>query len=158
MTVIFDESLKKKITYEPETGLFFWLTGRNAGKPLGDSLSSKGYRRVKIGKSYVRLHRLAFFLMGEEVPEQVDHIDRNRTNNKWVNLRGCNSQTNALNRKTRVDNTLGVKGVEKRGNSYRARIYLDGKPTYLGLFKTLEEASEAYEEAVVKMHEPLWAS
>lgn len=74
--------LKNKLTYNPETGLF----GRK--NKIAGSLRPNGYIQIGINKKLFRAHRLAFLYMTGEWPKSdVDHIDMDRKNNKWANLR-----------------------------------------------------------------------
>ena len=69
----------------------------------------------------------------------IDHIDRNRKNNDWLNLRIVTKQQNAFNRNN--------KGFWKSGNGYKAIICLKGKGIYNGYYKKEEDARQAYIDA-----------
>ncbi len=92
----------------------------------------------------VYLHRL---LKGE--PDCfVDHKDNDSLNNKKSNLRLCTQTENNRNRKIGKNNTSGYKGVSlTKSGTYQAFIYKQGKPIYLGVFKTAKLASLAYAKA-----------
>lgn len=82
--------------------------------------------------------------------EWVDHINRNTLDNRKANLRVCTAKENSRNRSLPKTNTTGAKGVRKiTDNSYRALIKVNQKSIHLGMFKTKEEASEAYDKAAV---------
>lgn len=146
------EYLKEVLRYEPETGYFYWT--RNIGKRVkaGDRAGSdkRGrYRRIVYkGKSYSE-HRLAFFFMGKPLPEQVDHINHNKLDNRWENLRAADHQINKKNYPKSKRNTSGFVGVSKspRHNSWIAVIAVDGKNKYLGSFKSIDDAIEARRQA-----------
>lgn len=93
-------------------------------------------------------HLLAWLYMTGEWPaDEVDHEDTHRSHNWWSNLRAATSAQNAANRRTNVNNALGLKCVSRvarPGKQYRARIYIAGKRVHLGYFRTAEEASAAY--------------
>jgi hypothetical protein len=78
--------------------------------------------------------------------KEIDHIDRNRLNNIWSNLRECTSSENKANRTKQSNNTSGYKGVSwhKRANKFRAKIQFQKKPIHIGLFTSAEEAAAAY--------------
>ncbi len=82
----------------------------------------------------------------------VDHIDRNRLNNRRDNLRICTQAQNSCNRSMMRNNTSGFKGVSRHGKKWQSRIKLDGKSMFLGYFNTKEEAARAYDAAAVKFH------
>ncbi len=139
------------LKYNPETGDFIWIedpkTGRKMKGKVAGYYDTKGYLRVKIqGESY-SLHRLAFSFMGEDVPEEVDHKDRVKDNNKWDNLRKANSTQNACNKKTQVGAT-GVRGVTLRPDGkYRVRVSVGGNRIHIGDFYDLELAGLIASEA-----------
>ena len=101
-----------------------------------------------INKQY--LHRII-----SNPPEgtEVDHINRNRADNRRDNLRNITRQQNAQNMSAHVDNKYsGYKGVSylssgKRVKRWRARIQVEGKEKNLGYFLTEQEAVEAAKEA-----------
>ena len=76
----------------------------------------------------------------------VDHINRNRLDNRKSNLRLCDSHVNNANASIRSDNTSGCRGVSwnKNNNAWVARIQIRGHRKLLGYFKTFEEAKVAY--------------
>ena len=88
------------------------------------------------------------------LPEQIDHIDGNRSNNRIENLRPANSSQNACNRKKSSINTSGIKGVHwhKQSKKWRARIKLLTKDVSLGLFQTIDDAKNAIENERNKLH------
>jgi antibiotic biosynthesis monooxygenase (ABM) superfamily enzyme len=90
-------------------------------------------------------HRVAFLVMRGRWPaNEVDHIDGNRANNRFANLREATAAENQRNAKLRKDNRVGLKGVKKNGSGYAAWIRLNNRPKYIGTFKTPEAAHKAY--------------
>lgn len=84
--------------------------------------------------------------------DQVDHINRNRLDNRRSNLRLCSRSENQHNKPMQSNNTSGFKGVyfDKKYNVYKANIVVNNKRIYLGCFKILQEAGKAYDEAAIK--------
>lgn len=74
----------------------------------------------------------------------VDHENRDRLDCRRDNLRSCTQAQNSANSKTQRNNKLGVKGVYALGDRFRAQIKAGGKKIHLGIFGTVEEASDAY--------------
>ena len=150
--MIDQDELKRQLYYDPETGIFTQaaLGRRNnrsyIGKEIG-SLNNSGYLAVRINyKSYL-LHRLAWLYMYGEWPEyQIDHINLNRTDNRFANLRKASNAENNRNTNLRSTNKSGVKGVywNKSNSKWRARVQFNGKFTHLGYHSTIESASAAY--------------
>jgi len=92
-------------------------------------------------------------LVTDEDPEDkdVDHIDRNKSNNSWINLRLVTKNESNQNRIKPKESTLPT-GVTLTGSRYMARIQENGTRRYLGQFKTIEEAEQAYLAAQLKLH------
>ena len=81
----------------------------------------------------------------------MDHINRDKLDNRKMNLRLCSPTENSRNISIAKNNKSGVTGVEKMSNGkWRARIMVDRKGIHLGSFKTLEEAKEARMKAEIK--------
>lgn len=165
------EELRKLIHYNPETGIFVWLTRmlrpgleridkgwntRLAKKTIAPRLDKKGYSQICIAPfSNQFAHRLAWlYVYGTWPNGEIDHINGNPIDNRIENLREATHQQNMCNQKIRSDNTSGVKGVShtKRGKPWRAQININGKVVYLGNFSTKEEAIECRKRAENRTH------
>jgi hypothetical protein len=157
--------LRQLLSYDAETGEFTWLmrpremfrtehhwrmwNTQHAGKSAGH-IGSNGY--LVISRGYFRAHRLAWLLMhGEPVPILIDHIDRNKLNNRISNLRAATNADNQANAKTASDNRSGVRGVCRHRYGFRAYICRHGRKHELGVFKTLEEAARARHDAASRL-------
>lgn len=157
--MITKEIVDSILTYNPETGDFVsnvnsnkWKIGQTVG-----SLRKDGYLSVMInGKNYM-LHRLAFLIMEGEMPEKlVDHINRNRVDNRWCNLRKADYELNCRNAGLAKNNKSGHKGISfhKKSKKWQVFISQDGKPVYLGLFASIQEAVEARNKAEIIYNYP----
>ncbi|MDR3541439.1 MAG: HNH endonuclease [Desulfosporosinus sp.] len=107
-----------------------------------------GYAVTRRDGKTTRLHRLLM-----EVPDylQVDHINRNKCDNRRSNLRFATNKENARNVGLQKNSSTGVKGVnyDARINKFRARIRVDGRLIHLGHFSNLIDASGAYDRAAL---------
>ena len=149
-----EDELRDNIRYDPETGLLWWKkrsSGRRFNKPVGSTSNTNGYVQICfrfMGKDLMlQGHRVAWLLHFGNWPENLlDHKDRNRINNRIVNLREATDEQNAWNHTMRKDNKSGFRGVYlcKRSGKYRVNIRIDGKYVSLGSFDTAEEASVVY--------------
>jgi len=89
----------------------------------------------------VSTHRLIFFYHNGYFPEgQVDHIDRNKKNNRIENLREVSRQCNLRNTGNSKANTSGVKGVSKHYSGWKAGVTINGKNKHICYTKDFDEA------------------
>lgn len=138
--------------YDPETGTLTWKIDKVPVKEddVAGSVNGRGYRYVKIRPHSYRVCRIVWYLMTGEWPVGViDHINGNKSDDRWVNLRECSQRQNMWNQKIHSHNTSGVPGVSfhKRNNSWRAYIISDGKQIHLGYFLEFEQAIKARKKA-----------
>ncbi len=88
------------------------------------------------------------------LPEVLDHINRDRVDNRTDNLREATASENSQNQSMYKNNKSGFKGVSwfKRDKKWVAQIKIDGKKKHLGYFDCKVEAAIAYNEAAIKHH------
>lgn len=114
-------------------------------------LTTVGYAATDGGKT-----KLANYLLGVKTDKKtvIDHINRNKLDNRRKNLRTCTKGINAINSKLRVDNTSGYRGVswDKSKGNWFAHIGVNGENVYIGRYKTKIEAIRAYREARKKYY------
>jgi hypothetical protein len=150
------EWLRTWLQYNPRTGIFTWRVKRK-GRPYGyilpgtraGSIYSTGYRVITIeGKRYPTARLAVLWMTGKWPLYQMDHINRDRSDDRWSNLREARPFQNQGN-KINSNNRLGLKGVcyESDRQKYKAYIEINGKSVNLGRFDTVEEAQAAYEAA-----------
>ena len=109
---------------------------------------SKGYIRIRIGGKLYRAHRLILMAFLGESDQQVDHINRNKSDNRFENLRYCTNTENSLNRDW-VDFAKGY-SWDKVNKKWQAYICINGKQKYLGRFEKEADARQAYVDACSK--------
>jgi hypothetical protein len=148
-----------RIDYNKETGKFYYKKrnfGDNPtprqkqfnaiypGKEAGFS-NGEGYIKISIEKKIFYAHRLAFLIVTGKTPEFVDHINLNRSDNRWMNLRECKLTENASNATQRNKNKTKLKGVSwsKSNDCWRMDIQHKGVK-YYSYHLTKEAAYEAY--------------
>ena len=148
------DRLRKLLDYDPETGFFTRKTRHNR-MPIGarsGATTKGGYRIIAIdGRRYYE-HRLAWlFVTGKWPSGIIDHIDLNRANNAFANLREATNGENMRNGSVRKDSVSGSKGVcwHRPTGKWRAYINVGGRQKYLGTFASVGEAAEAYDVAAL---------
>ena len=140
------EALRSLMHYDPETGVLTWLKKIAAKQYVGDPvgyLNDKGYIKTKINRVSYGTHQLAWLYMTGVWPEhEVDHKDRDRANNRWLNLRLATHKQNAENRTARRDSSSGFTGVlwSNRDQAWRTTICVGGRKRHIGTSKVLIDA------------------
>ncbi len=149
--------IKVKNLFDYHDGELYWKIKPSHRVFIGDkvgSLNTNGYLRTKIkGKDY-KIHRLIFLLHHGYLPEFIDHIDNNKTNNRVENLREVTRSENQRNRKLGKDNKSGHKNVAWHKSSQKWRVCIRAYPKsiYIGSFDDLELADLVAHEARYKYH------
>ena len=115
---------------------------------LSWSIDGDGYAITNIDRKIFKMHKMIVEY------NFVDHINRNRLDNRATNLRDSTNTKNQWNTGKQKRNTSGFKGVtyHSRDSVYTARISVSGKRINLGYFKTAIEAAKAYDKASKKYH------
>ena len=111
-----------------------WKVDRGVSIKQGDYAGWKdtvtGYYRVKVDGKAFQAHRVVYALANKNVAGnvEIDHIDKNRSNNEIANLREADAFINARNKTRYSNNTSGVNGVSIRdGLRYVVQWYDLGK-------------------------------
>lgn len=165
------ETLRKLLRYEPDTGLLFWRerpvkdfpnlrianswNSRWAGKEALSHIGEAGYRRGAVLWITCRAHRVIWAMQTGAWPDgEVDHVDTDRANNRWANLRLAGRGENQRNTRVQTRNKSGAKGVRWKAEKQRwqARIRIGGREMHLGYFADIEDAKAAYAKASAEQH------
>lgn len=162
--------LEEMFDYNPDTGVLTWKqrpvshfkteTGskifntKYSGKVAGhiSTHALAGYVHVGINGKLYTAHRVIYMMVVGNWPKEIDHINGDRADNRWCNIREVDRLTNNKNIKRRADNKSGVTGVYWFDKTNRWMCYIDheGSRIHLGYFKSKEEAITARKTAEVK--------
>jgi len=150
--------IRKHLAYDAKTGIITWIkkTSNQSRVKVGDEAgylnTGHGYRSIKFKDRQYQGHRLAFVLMYEKIPEEVDHINHNKTDNRWANLRPATHKINGQNQSMKVNNKSGFTGVcwDKTKSKWVSNITVKGKQKNLGVFDDLQDAINCRKEANIK--------
>lgn len=152
------EQVRHFLTYDPDTGMFYWRNIPYKVKAkIGDIAGHKDrlYWRLCLSNARIQGHQLAFLYMTGSVPDEIDHINRDGHDNAWSNLRPFPHFQNLLNRGQMKNNTSGICGVfwSKRKKKWIAMINFDSKTYRVGQFDEKEKAASARESMLLKLQE-----
>lgn len=147
--------MNSQLRYEPETGLLFWKVrkrGRKMNRPVGVE-NTNGYLQIRIDRARVTSHRVIWLLSTGKWPNnEIDHINRKRTDNRLKNLREATRSENLRNATISKRNTSGVIGVSfrKRERKWQGRMMVEGIEMFLGYFRNFNDAKKARLDAEKK--------
>lgn len=151
--------------YVPKTGILIWRTRERRWFPddghwrtwntrfastVACTKNKSGHLSVLIlGRRYYA-HRLIWLWMTGEWPDgEIDHKNRDPSDNRWTNLRVVTHRQNTRNGPLLRSNTSGHVGIyiRKSDGAFLAQISIDGKHHHLGVFGTMDEAIRARKAA-----------
>lgn len=147
------EYLRSVLRYDPDTGIFTWKVRTSPRVKVGDttgSLDGNGYLQIRLQSRKHLAHRLAWlYVHGVWPKDQIDHINRIRTDNRIANLREVTNKQNLQNAGKRSNNTSGHSGVRwyRQSSKWVVVITHNYKRTHLGYFENLEDAVAARKAA-----------
>lgn len=144
------ELLRSLFDYDEKTGIVTNKTSTSNRIKVGDVVKGGGrYLRVGIkGKRYA-LHRLIWKMYYGETPDEIDHINGDKHDNRLENLRNIAHHQNQKNTSLYSHNTSGIMGVRwsERDRKWQSYIRVCSRLINLGLFKVKEDAIEARKRA-----------
>jgi hypothetical protein len=154
------DELSQCINYDPVTGLGTWLKTLSpaalSGSIVGGSRNSSGYMQFQYQKKRYLTHRVFWFLQTCTDPKnlEIDHIDGNKINNKFSNLRLASSAQNSHNWKISRQNKSGCRGVclDKKSKKWRAYIMFYGKQIHIGMYFNFEQAVAARQAKELELY------
>ena len=162
------EYARSVLRYQPDTGKLFWRdrgadcanwNSRWAGKEAFTPVGGPGYKQGSLAGAKFYAHRVIVLMMTGDWPEAcVDHINGDKLDNRWSNLRAASRTDNNRNRVGRADRSGPHKGVRvSRSGAFQARIVVDKQEIALGTFGCPTAAALAYDRAA-KVHFGQFAS
>lgn len=164
------ELLRKLLRYEPDTGKLYWLersvclfndndvracrtwNKRFAGNEAFTADNGDGYKMGRIFGHPYTAHRVIWVIVHNEWPDNIDHINGIRDDNRIVNLRSVSKAENGKNQRLKSNNKSGVCGVHfsTREMKWICRIDVNGKQKHIGTFDNINDAEKAIIAAKVK--------
>lgn len=148
--------LKEVLRYDEVKGEFTWLVKMNRKIVVGSKAGSNcnGYTLIRIDGVGYYAHRLAWLYKTGVLPDEVDHENRIKSDNRWTNLRPATRGQNESNKGLSTANTSGIKGVYwvARDKRWVTKVEKDGKVHTAGRFKLLGDAAKAIVALRLKVH------
>lgn len=131
-------------------GLLFWAVNKGKIKKgsIAGTLNKYGYLQVQINKKIYKVHRIIYIMHYGKIPKDlvIDHINRDKLDNKIENLRAITQAENTFN-----SNAKGY-SWDKEKKKWCARIRVNNKQIFLGRFDNEDDARLAYLEAKDALH------
>lgn len=164
------EIVRELLDYDPETGLLHWKerdvkwfrdnakwsaencckawNAKYAKTQAFTSINTHGYNQGNIFKKLYRAHQIIWFWMTGRWCELIDHDNRDKTDNRWCNLKESNKLQNGRNQKMNSLNTSGCMGVyyDKRRDNWYVKI----SRTYIASGLSYEDAVSVRKQAESK--------
>ena len=110
---------------------------------------TNGYACRKYKNKDIKMHRVI-----NNTPDglETDHINRNKLDNRRINLRSVTRRENSINHGLQRNNTSGHRGIsyQEKYKSWRSYIKINSKQIHLGNYKNYEEAIKARKKAELK--------
>lgn len=134
--------LRDILHYDPQTGIFTFVKGRRKGKIAGAQHDARGLLKVSIDNRRHLLQRLAWLWMKGALPRwNVEHINGDRSDNRWANLRQGERDLK-LEHRGPLREPTDIKGVWQVEDRFEAMVEIAGVTMNLGCFATAEEAGD----------------
>ncbi len=137
--------VRKETLFKSRRDCNAWNTNF-AGTPALNYINNHGYKMGRLLGVNVKAHRAIWAIETGDWPKlQIDHIDGDRANNRWDNLREVSAAENMKNRAICGHNKSGYTGVFwcKRKQMWMAYIIIGKRQTSLGHFSNIEDAAAA---------------
>jgi hypothetical protein len=155
--------LRKRLSYDAATGIFSWRRNaqrtaswntRYAGVQAG-CMAQNNYFYISLDKRLYLASRLAWlYVFGKWPHAEIDHINRDPSDNRIENLREATRAENTRNCRVRSHSVSGIKGVAYIADKqkWNAKIRADGKTIFLGYYDTAAAAQAAHRAAAKRYH------
>lgn len=154
--IITQAYLQSILDYNRFTGWFTWRVRQGTRSQIGEragSYDAEGYRVIQLNGSKYKEHRLVWLYVHANWPNEIDHKNGKRGDNRLDNLRDVDHTATVINSERAVG-VSGLRGVkfDPKTSKWRSRIGYGYQRVWLGPFDTAEEAYAAYLAAAEKVH------
>lgn len=156
--ILTQERLQDLLIYDEATGVFTNRVTRNPRAKIGEPagfVNQDGYIIIGVDKKKLYAHRVVWlYVFGRGPEEEIDHINRDRKDNRLVNLREATRLVNAQNTGKHAKNTSGHKGVtfHAKLKKWQVQMRANNKTFYVGQYELLCDAVRARSIAEIFLH------
>jgi hypothetical protein len=147
--ILTQDQVKSLFHYDADNGILKWRVNNGVNVLAGDIAGCKnhhGYTVIRFKKKSYQAHRLAWLYVYGNVPtQQIDHINRDRSDNRLINLRLATPSLNNQNKQIQRNNTSGCKGVSyhKKNKKWVSHIGINNKKNRIGQYENISDAIQA---------------
>lgn len=140
------DEILEYLNYDPETGIFRWIKSPQHRAQIGSIagfINSHGYRVISFKTKKYKAHQLAFLIIYGHIPKNIDHINKNRSDNSIKNLRSISKSENNKNSNKKLGGKNKITGVYFHKITQKWLVGINAsinKQMYLGLYKDFTEA------------------
>jgi len=153
--ILTQDQVKSLFHYDSDNGILKWRVN-NGGKVLAGNLAGcknhYGYIVINFKKKSYQAHRLAWLYVHGYLPlQQIDHINRDRSDNRLINLRLATHSLNNQNKEIQRNNTSGCKGLsyQKKNKKWVSHIGINNKKNRIGQYENIADAIYARQIAEI---------
>jgi hypothetical protein len=158
MPILSQADLLDQYHYDIETG-FFYRKYKNRINTIPSGSCSMGYRRMSVDGVRYQAHHLVILYVTGKFPDKdkdVDHIDRNKDNNAFANLKQVSRSLNSMNRKSKNGDMRGIRKTRNKIPRWESMFRIGTKLHQIGTFDTKEEAKKAWLDFAQEHHGEDW--
>lgn len=149
------QSLWQVLSYDYRDGRLSWRATKQGRRKNGSAgwTGTSGYRKLKVGGSEYYAHRVIWKMVYGTDPDQIDHINGSRLDNRLCNLRSTDVTGNNRNMKRFCTNKSGHSGVywDRSRDKWAVEIFENNKKKHLGRYDAKADAIAARKAAEAEL-------
>jgi len=133
-------SFKKRPSHHFKSKSAHTNWNNNKAGSILNYVGNHGYIELSLDYKKHLAHRVIWLIVHGELPNEIDHVNGNKTDNRLLNLKNVTRSQNCKNLPIHRKNKIGITGLRMRGSSYEVYISSGGKTYWLGSTRDFFEA------------------